>query len=371
MQEPDHSRLVVIGGGPAGYTAALYAARAGLEPICIEGFEAGGQIAKSARVENFPGAPGITGADLSWRIREQAEEFGTRIVVDDVIDVDFSRRPFVVVAAGGLFTGDAVIVATGSKPRSLGLPGENDLVGRGVAYCAICDGAFYEGQDVAVVGGGNAALSEALQLARIAAKVTLVHRRWQFRAESIIEDAVRGEDRIDIVLPTVVDELITDETECLSAVTLRHLTTGDRSRLDVHGLFVAVGHEPASALFAPYLRTYSGHIVTSPGGTATSVQGVFAAGDVVDARYRQAITAAASGCMAALDAERWLSTSEAADAAAEGGLTSGPGGSDDFVTDDRGTDGHPAQHGTTPDHSDPESAAVPAPRPVPSQETRC
>jgi thioredoxin reductase (NADPH) len=366
VQEPDHSRLVVIGGGPAGYTAALYAARAGLEPICIEGFEAGGQIAKSARVENFPGAPGITGADLSWRIREQAEEFGTRIVVDDVIDVDFSRRPFVVVAAGGLFTGDAVIVATGSKPRSLGLPGETDLVGRGVAYCAICDGAFYEGQDVVVVGGGNAALSEALQLARIAAKVTLVHRRWQFRAESIVEDAVRNEDRIDIVLPTVVDELITDETECLSAVSLRHLTTGDRSRLDVHGLFVAVGHEPASALFAPYLKTHSGHITTIPGGTATSVAGVFAAGDVVDSRYRQAITAAASGCMAALDAERWLSTSEAADAAAEGGLTSRPGSSDDFATDAPAADA-----ASTPDHSDPDPAAVPAPRPVPSQETRC
>ena len=345
MQEPDHSRLVVIGGGPAGYTAALYAARAGLEPVCIEGFEAGGQIAKSARVENFPGAPGITGADLSWRIREQAEEFGTRIVVDDVIDVDFSRRPFVVVAAGGLFTGDAVVVATGSKPRSLGLPQEADLVGRGVAYCAICDGAFYEGQEVAVVGGGNAALSEALQLARIASKVTLVHRRWQFRAESIVEEAVRSEERIELVMPAVVEELVTDETECLSAVSLHQLTTDERTTVDVTGLFVAVGHEPASALFAPYLKTHSGHIVTTPGSTATSVSGVFAAGDVVDSRYRQAITAAASGCMAALDAERWLSTNDS---------------TDDLDASD-GFD----------DAGDPEPTAVPNPRPVPSQETRC
>lgn len=303
-QEPEHARLLVIGGGPAGYTAALYSARAGLEPTCIEGFEAGGQIAKSGRVENFPGALGLTGADLSWRIREQAEEFGARLVVDDVVDVDFSRRPFVVVTAGGLYTADAVIVATGSKPRSLGVPREEELVGRGVAYCAVCDGAFYEGQEVAVVGGGNAALTEALAMARIASKVTLVHRRWQFRAEAVIEDAVRADERVEIVRPAVVDQLLTDENDNLDGVRLRHLVTGEHTDLAVHGLFVAVGHEPASGLFAPWLDTRSGHIVTQAESTATSLPGVFAAGDVADARYRQAITAAATGCMAALDAER-------------------------------------------------------------------
>lgn len=330
MREPEHARLIVIGGGPAGYTASLYASRAGLEPICIEGFEAGGQIAKSARVENFPAAPGLTGAELAWRIREQAEEFGTRFEVDDVIDVDFSRRPFVVVSAGGLYTGDAVIVATGSKPRSLGLPLETELVGRGVGYCAICDGAFYEGQDVVVVGGGNAALSEALQLSRIASRVRLVHRRWQFRAESVIEDAVRAEDRIEIVAPAVVEELVVDdETDALCAVLVRDLTTELSRRVDALGIFIAVGHEPASALFAPYLATRNGHLVIAPDSTATSLPGVFAAGDVVDARYRQAITAAASGCMAALDAERWLATSES------------------------------------------QPTSVPTPRPAPNEETRC
>ena len=316
-QEPEHARLLVIGGGPAGYTAALYAARAGLEPTCIEGFEAGGQIAKSGRVENFPGALGLTGADLSWRIREQAEEFGARLVVDDVVDVDFSRRPFVVVTAGGLYTADAVVVATGSKPRNLGVPREEELVGRGVAYCAVCDGAFYEGQDVAVVGGGNAALTEALAMARIAARVTLVHRRWQFRAEAVIEDAVRGEERIEIVRPAVVDQLLTDDDDSLNGVRLRHLVNGEHTDLAVHGLFVAVGHEPASGLFAPWLETRSGHIVTRAESTGTSLPGVFAAGDVADARYRQAITAAATGCMAALDAERWLQTADAVDAAGQ------------------------------------------------------
>lgn len=310
MEEPEHCRLLVIGGGPAGYTSALYAARAGLEPTCVEGFEAGGQIAKSGRVENFPGALGLTGADLSWRIREQAEEFGARLVVNDVIDVDFSRRPFVVVTAGGMFTADAVIVATGSKPRNLGVPREEELIGRGVAYCAVCDGAFYDGREVAVVGGGNAALTEALAMSRIASRVTLVHRRWQFRSEALLEDAVRGDEKIDIVVPAVVDQLLTDADDCLEGIRLRHLVTGAHSRLAVDGIFIAVGHEPASALFAPWLDTHDGHIVTVPGSTATSLPGVFAAGDVADSRYRQAITAAATGCMAALDAERWLQTAD-------------------------------------------------------------
>ena len=299
--------VLIVGGGPAGYTAALYAARAGLEPICIEGFDAGGQISRSLLVENFPGVPdGTSGADLSNRIRAQAEHFGARFLLDDVIGADLDEGPFTVTTTGSTLTAQAVIVATGSRPRSLGLPGEDELVGRGIAYCALCDGAFFAGQDVVVVGGGNAALGESLAMARVASRVTLVHRRTEFRADAVVERNVRSTPGIDVVAPFVVEDLVADADGALCAVRLRDVVTGETAYRETNGLFVAIGHEPAVGLFAPYLDVADGHIVTGPASTATSREGIFAAGDVADSRYRQAVTAAASGCMAAIDVERWL-----------------------------------------------------------------
>jgi thioredoxin reductase (NADPH) len=305
-------RLLVIGGGPAGYTAAMYGARFGLEPVCLEGFDAGGQISRSYLVENFPGiADGMTGADLSARIRAQAESFGARMVTDDVVSVDLGQRPFTVTAHFGTYRADAVVVATGSRPRELGLPGEEEFVGRGIAYCAICDGAFFAGSRVAVVGGGNAALGEAMAMSRLASQVTLLHRRTTFRADAAVESAMRAAGDVDVVAPVVVEELVPGDDGALAGLRLRDLDDGSTRYLATDGLFIAIGHIPASAPFADWLRLDdAGGIVTSPLSTATSVEGVFAAGDVADARYRQAVTAAASGCQAAIDVERWLVTGE-------------------------------------------------------------
>lgn len=298
--------LLVVGGGPAGYTAALYAARAGLSPICIEGFDAGGQISRSFLVENFPGVPdGTSGSDLTNRIRAQAVGFGARMMMDDVIAADLWRRPFRVSTTGGTVVAEAVILATGSKPRSLGLPGEEELVGRGIAYCALCDGAFFAGQDIVVVGGGNAALGESLAMARVASRVTLVHRRDEFRADAVVEQAVRATTGIEVLTPFVVEDLVADDSG-LCGVRLRNAATGKSDYLSTTGLFVAIGHDPAVGVFGPFVALADGHIVTGPSSTATSRSGVFAAGDVADSRYRQAVTAAASGCMAAIDAEHWL-----------------------------------------------------------------
>jgi thioredoxin reductase (NADPH) len=305
-------RLLVIGGGPAGYTSALYAARFGLHPICIEGFDAGGQISRSYMVENFPGVPtGTSGADLAARIREQASNFGARMVTDDVVTVDLGQRPFLVTTHTTTYAADTLVIATGSRPRSLGVSGEEDLVGRGIAYCAICDGAFFAGSKVLVVGGGNAALGEALAMDRVAAEVTLVHRRNDFRADAAVEAAVRHADNIKIMTPFVVENLVSDGDGNLCGVRLRDVDMAETSYLAADGLFIAIGHLPASAAFAPWLRIdATGCILTSPTSTATSLEGVFAAGDVTDARYRQAVTAASSGCMSAIDAERWLTSGE-------------------------------------------------------------
>ena len=299
--------VVIVGGGPAGYTAALYAARAGLSPICVEGFDAGGQISRSFLVENFPGVPdGTSGSALANRIREQATHFGARFVLDDVVAMDLEGPPFTVTTTSATLGSQALIIATGSRPRALGLPGEEELVGRGIAYCALCDGAFFAGQDVVVVGGGNAALGEALALAKVAARVTLVHRRTTFRADGVVQQAVRSTPGIELLTPVLVEELVADDDGALCAVRLRDLDTGVLSYQQTSGLFVAIGHEPALGLFAPFVDIVDGHIVTAPSSTATSREGVFAAGDVADSRYRQAVTASASGCMAAIDAERWL-----------------------------------------------------------------
>jgi thioredoxin reductase (NADPH) len=298
--------VLIIGGGPAGYTSALYAARAGLTPICIEGFDAGGQISRSYLVENFPGVPdGTSGADLSARIREQALSFGARILMDDVVEADLSQRPFTVTTSGETFRAQSLIIATGSRPRSLGLPGEEELVGRGIAYCALCDGAFFAGQDVVVVGGGNAALGESLAMARVASRVTLVHRRATFRADAVVEQTARDTEGIEVLTPFTVESLVENEAG-LCAVQLRNVDTGELRYHETSGLFVAIGHEPAVGLFQGFVDVADGHIVTSATSTATTLEGVFAAGDVADSRYRQAITAAASGCQAAIDAERWL-----------------------------------------------------------------
>jgi len=311
VNEPQHVPLLIVGGGPAGYTAALYGARAGLEPVCIEGFDAGGQISRSYLVENYPGVPdGTSGADLSNRIREQASRFGARILMDDVEAVDLSGRPFRLRSSGASFSADALIVATGSRPRSLGLPGEEELVGRGIAYCALCDGAFFAGQDVVVVGGGNAALGESMAMARVASRVTLVHRRGSFRADTIVEQTARTTPGIDILTPVVVEELLADDAGDLCGVKLHDLSTGEQTYHSTAGLFVAIGHQPTIGLFEPYLAIEDGHIARSTRTTATSLPGVFAAGDVADSRYRQALTAASSGSMAAIDAERWLISGE-------------------------------------------------------------
>jgi thioredoxin reductase (NADPH) len=311
MSDSQSVRLLVIGGGPAGYTAALYAARFGLDPVCIEGFDAGGQISRTYLVENYPGVPsGTSGADLSARIREQAAGFGAVIVTDDVVSADFSSRPFAVITHLGAYSADAVIIATGSRPRPLGLPGEEEMIGKGIAYCAICDGAFFAGSKVTVVGGGNAALGEALAMHRVASEVTLLHRREQFRADAAVVQAVRA-TAIDVMTPYRIEELVPRADGALAGLKVRDLGSGGVSYLATDGLFIAIGHVPASDPFAAWVaRDDNGGIIISASTTATTREGVFAAGDVADARYRQAVTAAATGCKAAIDAERWLVTGE-------------------------------------------------------------
>lgn len=307
MSQGERVRLVIIGGGPAGFTAALYASRAGLHPVCIEGYESGGQIARSYRVENYPGlGKEMSGADLSARIREQAEEVGARFVFNDVTSVDLSERPFRVSTDEGSFLADAVIIATGSKARRLGLASELEYEGRGVAYCAVCDGPFFAGKDVAVVGGGDAALEEAFLLREVAASVTLIHRREDYRASAVLQDVLRRSPEIRTITPAVVTEVLGDANG-MTGLRLRDVRDGTSSTISCEGLFVAIGHDPASTLFAPWVdRDEFGFIRREPFSTATNVPGVFVAGDVADRRYRQAITAAAAGCQAAIDVDRWM-----------------------------------------------------------------
>ena len=306
MGEIETVRIVIVGGGPAGYTAAIYAARGGLQPICIEGYASGGQIMRSGEVHNFPGYPGgIPGSDLADRMREQAIEFGARIVTDEVASVDLAGSPFTVTTSDRTYHADAVIIATGASSRRLGLPSEDEFDGRGVCYCAICDGPIFTGQRVAVVGGGDAAVEEALALARLASSVTLIHRRGELRASGTLRASLAASS-IEVLIPYVVDEVLGGDLG-VHGVRVRDVSDGSVRDLEVEGLFVAIGHIPASGLFTQWLKVDShGFLVTEPRSTATSTPGVFAAGDVADPRYRQAITAAASGCAAAIDAERWL-----------------------------------------------------------------
>jgi len=308
VETTDVREVIIIGGGPAGYTAALYAARANLNPLLIEGFAWGGQLMITSDVENYPGYPaGILGPEMMQDFRKQAERFGTEFITDDVSRVDFSERPFGVWAGDTEYRAESVIVATGANARQLGLETEKTLQGRGVSYCAVCDAAFFKDREVVVVGGGDSAMEEANFLAKFAPKVTVVHRRDSFRASPIMVDRATSNDRIEFVLDSVVEEVLGTEGGCVTGVRIRNLKTGEETELHADGLFVAIGHDPNTALFRGQLdMDDAGYIVTRGKSTETNVPGVFAAGDVQDHVYRQAVTAAGSGTMAALDAERWL-----------------------------------------------------------------
>ncbi|MDD0841952.1 thioredoxin-disulfide reductase [Pseudomonas sp. Gutcm_11s] len=312
MSANRHARVIILGSGPAGYSAAVYAARANLKPLLITGIQAGGQLTTTTEVDNWPGDPhGLTGPALMQRMQEHAERFETEIVYDHINAVDLAGKPFTLVGDSGTYTADALIIATGASARYLGLPSEEAFMGKGVSACATCDGFFYRNREVAVVGGGNTAVEEALYLANIASKVTLVHRRETFRAEKILQDKLRAriaEGKIELRLNAAVDEVLGDASG-VTGVRLRH-NDGASSELQVDGLFVAIGHTPNTSLFEGQLALRDGYLVVNGGrdgnATGTSIPGVFAAGDVADSVYRQAITSAGAGCMAALDVERYL-----------------------------------------------------------------
>ena len=308
MSSSDVRNVIVIGGGPAGYTAALYTARALLEPLVIEGVSWGGQLMITSEVENYPGYPdGVLGPQMMSDLRAQAERFGSEFLTDDVVGVDLSARPFTVRTGDFELRTRTLIVATGAHARQLGLKSECALQGKGVSYCAVCDAAFFRGRDVAVVGGGDSAMEDALFLTRFANKVTLIHRRDEFRAEAIMLARVQANEKIEILTNTVAEDVLGAEEGKTTGVRLRNTLTGDISELDVSGFFVAIGHEPNTTLFVDALEhDEAGYLITKPHSTATNVHGVFAAGDVQDPTFRQAITAAGSGCMAALEPERLL-----------------------------------------------------------------
>jgi thioredoxin reductase (NADPH) len=302
--------VIVIGGGPAGYTAALYAARANLEPLVIEGFQWGGQLMITSDVENYPGYPeGVMGPEMMSEFRRQAERFGTDFVTDDVTKVDFSERPFRIWVGTDLYRANAVIIATGASARWIGLESEERLKGRGVSACATCDGAFFRDKHIYVVGGGDSAMEEALFLTRFGIRVTIVHRRDEFRASQIMLDRARANDKIDFITNAVVEEVLGGDF--ITGLRLRNTETGETWEVDAGALFVAIGHDPNTGLFLDQLdHDDGGYLVTEPRSTQTNIPGVFAVGDVQDRVYRQAITAAGSGCMGALDAERYLAELE-------------------------------------------------------------
>jgi thioredoxin reductase (NADPH) len=299
--------VIIIGSGPAGYTAALYAARARLNPLVFEGsVTSGGALMNTTDVENFPGFPdGVLGPDLMDSLRKQAERFGAELVTDDVTEVDLSASPKVVKAGSDTFLARSVIIATGSSYRELRIPGEKRLSGHGVSWCATCDGFFFRDQDIAVVGGGDSALEEATFLTRFARSVTVVHRRDALRASAIMQDRARSNPKIRFAWDSVVTEVVGEDR--VAGIKLRNVKTGEESFLEVSGIFVAIGHDPRSELFTGQLeKDEEGYLIVDQPSTRTAIPGVFAAGDVVDHTYRQAVTAAGTGCAAALDAERWL-----------------------------------------------------------------
>ena len=313
MSAIKHAKVLILGSGPAGYTAAIYAARANLNPVLITGIAQGGQLMTTTEVDNWPAdVMGVQGPELMQRFQEHAERFKTEIIFDHISSVDFQKRPFTLRGDSGEYTCDALILATGASAQYLGLPSETDFMGRGVSACATCDGFFYRGQEVCVIGGGNTAVEEALYLSNIAAKVTLVHRRDKFKAEPILVDKLHAkvaEGKIELKLFNVLDEVLGDASG-VTGIRIKNTQTNTTEDIKLHGCFIAIGHKPNTDIFADQLEMKDGYIVTRAGlqgfATMTSVPGVFAAGDVQDHIYRQAITSAGTGCMAALDAQRFL-----------------------------------------------------------------
>jgi thioredoxin reductase (NADPH) len=314
MSNEKHSRLLILGSGPAGYTAAVYAARANLEPVMITGIEQGGQLMTTTDVDNWPADPnGVQGPDLMQRMLAHAERFDTEIIFDQIHSADLARSPCYLEGDSGTYTADALIIATGASARYLGLPSENAFKGRGVSACATCDGFFYKGKPVAVIGGGNTAVEESLYLSNICSSVTLVHRRDELRAEAILRDKLIGRSgklgNISICWNSILAEVLGDE-QGVVGVTIQNTKSGEQRELGVHGVFIAIGHDPNTGIFAGQLDMEGGYLQVNGGlegdATGTSIPGVFAAGDVMDHVYRQAVTSAGTGCMAALDAERFL-----------------------------------------------------------------
>ncbi len=321
MTNTIHTKVLIIGSGPAGYTAAIYAARANLSPILVTGMEPGGQLTITTDVENYPGfADPIQGPWLMEQMKGQAEHVGTKLVHDLIVDVDFSKRPFTAKADGGtVYTADTIIVCTGAKARWLGLESEKTFRNMGVSACATCDGFFFRGKKVAVIGGGNSAVEEALFLSQLCEKVTLIHRRDSLRAEKIAQTRLFANPKIDVIWDSAVTEVLgikpgQGDNPGVTGIALQNLKTGATSQLDLDGMFVAIGHDPATELFKGKLELDSeGYIITAPDSTATNIPGVYAAGDVKDKTYRQAVTAAGMGCMAALEADRFLAEHETND----------------------------------------------------------
>jgi len=299
-------KVLIIGSGPAGLTAAIYAARAALEPLMIEGMQRGGQLMLTTDVENYPGFPdGIMGPELMDSMRKQAERFGTRIISSDVTKVALSERPFKVWVGADLYESESLIISTGASARWLGIPGEEKLRGYGVSACATCDGFFFRDREIAIVGGGDSAMEEAIFLTKFASKVTIVHRRDEFRASKIMAQRAIDHPKIEVIWNTTVDEVLGDDL--VTGLKVTDTTTGEQSVLPVEGFFLAIGHDPNTSIFQEQLELdVGGYVVTEAGSTTTSIAGVFAAGDVVDHYYQQAVTAAGMGCQAAIDVERWL-----------------------------------------------------------------
>jgi len=315
MTSQHQTEVLIIGSGPAGYTAAIYAARANLKPIIVQGMEPGGQLTITTDVENYPGfADAVQGPWLMEQMMDQAKNVETTVITDFITDVDFSSRPFVCKGdSGDTYIGETVIISTGAQAKWLGLPSEDEYQGRGVSACATCDGFFYRDKDVVVVGGGNTAVEEALFLTNFASKVTLIHRRDTLRSEKILQDRLFANEKIECVWDSQLEEILGDEAPMggVTAVQIKNIKSGILSKIDTHGVFIAIGHAPATSLFTNKIDINDrGYINTAPDSTITNVPGVYAAGDVTDEKYRQAVTAAGMGCMAALEAERFIAENE-------------------------------------------------------------
>ena len=309
MTQSRHTKVLIIGSGPAGYTAGVYASRAMLQPILVQGMEPGGQLTTTTEVENWPGKTEIQGPELMVNMEEHARAMGCEIIMDIITDLDLSKRPFTAKGdSGTVYTADAVILATGARAKWLGLESEEKYKGFGVSACATCDGFFYRGQEIVVVGGGNTAVEEALFLTNFASKVTVIHRRDEFRAEQILVDRLMKNPKIEVLWHHTLEEVVGEDSPMgVTGIKVKHTQTGEISEISAKGVFIAIGHAPASELVKDQLELHhGGYVKVHPGSTRTSVEGVFAAGDLTDHVYRQAVTSAGMGCMAALDAERWL-----------------------------------------------------------------